>query len=778
MIRRPPHGDSQSRSKSSRHAGITARAGAGIFGGRVVTPSVRAGRAVSEYSREHQRRTNHVAGKHQLLSKPSGPDARGTGIQTRLPRAHKTILFMPCSAHLLRLRDSRHALHDISRHAVTYSSRQIRHRYDHARLVARERDAVRQRARLDALARLDEHIKPDDLSATLEAHRDANRASVIRKVTTATADPEITRPSFLENRPPLVRRTNEARNIEPPEDLAARKQFNKIVTDISSTADDAATFQLRSLNRAAELAKANRNAPSVLGQSRAQYLRWLDFLREHEEPLGELPEFSTTTKDRPAFFAVLRRVHALLRPDVVAAEAKPASDQASKDFTDYLGLPRSIIPGLKGSGRQEPWALRPRHDGTRYTMTEWLDAELLQFARWMETTPAENAARAKLSETLLDLTQQVDPVLQVEPFGSQATGLSMPNSDIDIRIFDPAVDGHPYQGDPEDKEAKRAWATETTQNRKSIMISHLRNIQSALAKHEDFEKIESNESAFVPLIKAVHKHTGLKIQIVASKDTSASRDAIKKYLAEYSTLKPVFMVLKTTLHLRNLSDPWYGGVGSYTLFMMCVAALKHSDAQKQEKQEQDQNSNTALYHSLKQRSLSHDFLHTLNFWGNLDTTKVAISVDPFAVFAKKVRQDWRDIIARKSDKSLFARHHLAVPLPKKPYILHLQDPAEPYNNLGRSALAIKDIQATFAKLYDDLLWEMQDPERRQNASALLKSFVGKSERYYDEMRIPVDLWGGQFVEEVMDEEDGLEDEIDEPRDVTEKREQRVLEEGP
>ncbi|KAH0285797.1 hypothetical protein M436DRAFT_49763 [Aureobasidium namibiae CBS 147.97] len=684
---------------------------------------------------------------------------------------------MPCSAHLLRLRDSRHALHDIPRHAVTYSSRQIRHRFDNARLVAREREAVRQRARLDALARLDEHIKPDDLSATLEAHRDANRASVIRRVNTAT-DPEVARPSFLENRPPLVRRTTEARNIEPLEDKPARTQFNKIVTDISSTADDATSFQLRSLNRAAEFAKANKNAPSIMSRSRAQYLRWLDFLREHEEPLGELPKFSTTTDDRPTFFAVLRRVHALLRPDVVAAEAKPASDRIPKDFTDYTGFPRGIISGLKGSGRQEPWARRPKHNGIKYTMTEWLDAELLNFAQWMETTPAENAARAKLSETLLDLIKQVDPALQVETFGSQATGLSMPNSDIDIRIVDPAVDNHPYQGDSEDKEAKRAWAIETSRLRKSIMIFHLRDIQSALAKHKDFEKIESNESAFVPLIKAVHKHTGLKIQIVASKDTSASRDAIKKYLAEYSTLEPVFMVLKTTLHLRNLSDPWYGGVGSYTLFMMCVAALKHSDAQQQEKQEQEQNSNNALYHSLKQRSLSHDFLHTLNFWGNIDTTKVAVSVDPFAVFAKKVRQDWRDLIARKTDKSLFARHHLAVPHAKKPYILHLQDPAEPYNNLGRSALAIKDIQATFSKLYDDLLWEMQDPERRQDGSPLIKAFVGKSERYYDEMRIPVDLWGGQFVEEVMEEEDGLEDGIDEPRDVTEKRQQRVLEEGP
>lgn len=677
---------------------------------------------------------------------------------------------MPCPAHSLRLRGSRHALYNISRHAVTYPSRQIRHRFDNARDIARKKEAQRIRARLDALARLDEHIKPDDLSATLEAHREANRASVIRKVDTET-DPDVARPAFLKNR----RRLKETKGpIEPFVDKTARAQFDKIVTDISSTADNATTFQLKSLNRAAELAQVNKDAASNLARSQAQYLRWLDFLREHEEPLGELPKFSTATHDRPAFFAVLRRVHALLRLDQIAAEATPASDATPKDFTDYIGLPRRIIFGLKGYGRAEAWSRRPKTKGNKYTITKWLDTEIMHFAQWLEMTPAENAARAKLSDTLIDLIQQANPGLQVETFGSQATGLSMPNSDIDLRIADPTVYDHPYQGDFEDKEAKRIWAAETSRLRKTTMISHLRTIQSLIAEHEDFEKVEIHESAFVPLIKAVHKHTGLKVQIVASKDTSASQEAIKKYLAEYPTLKPVFMVLKTTLHLRNLSDPWYGGVGSYTLFMMCVAALKHSDAQQQEKQETQQNSNNALSRSLKQRSLSHDFLHTLNFWGNLDTTKVAVSVDPFAVFAKKVRQDWRDILARKADQSLFARHHLAIPLPKKPYILHLQDPAEPYNNLGRSALAIKDIQATFTKLYDDLTWEMQDPQRRQDATPLLKSFVGLSERYFDEMRIPVDLWGGQFVEGVVEEEDDTRNDLGGVRDER----QRVLKEGP
>jgi hypothetical protein len=106
-------------------------------------------------------------------------------------------------------------------------------------------------------------------------------------------------------------------------------------------------------------------------------------------------------------------------------------------------------------------------------------------------------------------------------------------------------------------------------------------------------------------------------------------------------------------------------------------------------------------------------------------------------------------------------------------MLHLQDPADPYNDLGRSALAIKDLQATFSKLYQDLTWEMQDPTRIQDPSALLKSVVGKSERYFDEMRIPVDLWGSQFIEEGNEGEEW--EEIEEGEDELSSR--LVLEEA-
>jgi hypothetical protein len=579
------------------------------------------------YNRVVQRRANHLAGKYSIIFKDNWT-YRYRDRHKQGSHANETNLFMPCQAHLLRLRDGRHALHHISRHAVTCPSHQLR------RHASEAREAARLRARTAALKRLDNHINPNDLSATLEAHREANRASLIRKTPNGT-DSHVKRPSFLEEQPPLIRVVQVFRNQEEraEHNKSAFANFSNLVTKVSKTADDATSFQLKSLERAAEAAKKEQDEEVKRRQNANYYGRWIQFLKQHEDPLAPVPKY--ILDDRASFFAVMRRCFAILGAKQRAARTLgPIETLAPRYFMLHEGFPRPLNPGLKGYPRSDPWCRRPRGKGTKYTSEEWLDTEILAFAEWMESTPSEKAARAKLSDTLIDLIQQINPVLQAETFGSQSTGLTMPNSDIDIRITDSTLEYIPYTGKPGDKAAKTAWASEQSSTRKTRMIAHLSTIQSSIAKHEDFDMVEIHDAAYFPLIRAVHIHTGLKIQIVSTKDTSASREAIKKYLAEYPTLKPLFLVLKAALHLRNLSDPWTGGFGSYTLFMMCVAALKHADTQQRE---------------FKKRSLSLDFLHTLHFWSEFDTTRVALSVEPFLMFQKKSVPDAREIVERKTD---------------------------------------------------------------------------------------------------------------------------------
>lgn len=534
---------------------------------------------------------------------------------------------MPCQPQLLRLRDSRQTLHHIFRHAVTYSPQQFRREHSAAGGATRT-ETARVRARLEALKRLDKHIDPNDLSATLEAHREANRASVIRRVISERSDPDVVRPSFVDStsRVRINRKSEQSANeVEGEEE----DKFGLLAFSRGNT--DAAAFQLRSLERAAQATKKEAENEWRRTRNKEQYQRWVNFLTRYEDPLQPIPEYQDD--DRGAFFTTLRRSFAIIREEQLKRSATWfVEDLAPKGFLIYYGLAQPIASGIKGYPRSEPWNRRPQSKTKEFPI-KWLNTEIRAFADWMETTPSENAARAKLSRILIDLIQQANPVLVAETFGSQATGLTMPNSDIDIRIRDSTFKQSPYEGQPDDKAAKAAWAAEHMVSRKRLMVSHLRVIQSLLTKHEDFDQTEINEAAYFPLVTAVHKPTGLKVQIVSTKWKHGARVATKKYLAELPELKRLFLLLKATLNLRNLSDPWFGGVGSYTLFMMCVAALKHASKRQPSKMD----------------SPAHCLLYTLDFWGKFDTHREGLSIEPFTKFRKVTLQDFSEIKARRTD---------------------------------------------------------------------------------------------------------------------------------
>ncbi|KAI5244972.1 hypothetical protein E4T43_03560 [Aureobasidium subglaciale] len=601
-------------------------------------------------------------------------------------------------------------------------------------------DAVRRAA----LRRLDQHIKPDDLSATLEAHRESNRASIIKKIPTRESDPDMMRPSYIE-RLKYKRKVSHEKAKDERTDMSTLAHFKRVVREAATKqVDDLDTLELQRIEAALESAPSLRELERQRQNNEELHLRRVDFLRKHEEPFEKPPRYDVT--DRTTFFAVIRR-----SAQLVQAEQKKYATLhfleafASRSLLAYYGIPQPIIPTLKGYAHPEPWNRRPQTK--TFTNEHWADLEIRLFAEWMEPTLSEKAARRKVAGTLVDLVKQTNPALMATPFGSQATGLTMPSSDIDIRVADPT-----YKQEPDDttrvtrdalakmtlaerQELRQASHLIRTTAKRKHMVLQLRELQSALADHEDFDNVQFLE-ARVPLIKAIHKPTGLKVQMVSTSSTHRSQEAIKNYLAEFPHLKALFMLLKTALNLRNMSDPWNGGFGSYTLFMMCVAGLRYAATKRVQGYDGP-------------GRISDNLIQILTFWSEFKTNTKAIILEPTKIVPKRVKPSPEEIEARKTDTSLWARLRIAQPNAYRPYMLHLQDPADPYNDLGRSSLAIKDLQKTFVQLLVELTRDLKDPKRRDDAAPLLKSVVGRCDRYFDEMRIPVDLWGEQFVEEMQ-----------------------------
>lgn len=127
--------------------------------------------------------------------------------------------------------------------------------------------------------------------------------------------------------------------------------------------------------------------------------------------------------------------------------------------------------------------------------------------------------------------------------------------------------------------------------------------------YEDIEMFHSR----VPLVQLYDALSGLKIQIVASKDSSYSRLKVASYVEEYPYLPKLYTVVKTMFDTRGLSDVFMGGFGSYPILMMIVASLKH--------------------HPPKTPHAAPALINFLEYWSFFDTSK-GVSIDPPVYFDK------------------------------------------------------------------------------------------------------------------------------------------------
>jgi DNA polymerase sigma len=118
-----------------------------------------------------------------------------------------------------------------------------------------------------------------------------------------------------------------------------------------------------------------------------------------------------------------------------------------------------------------------------------------------------------------------------------------------------------------------------------------------------------------PLITMMHKQSGIDIQVVCSNDTSASRDIIKRYIDADPTLFSLYAVSKVMFDLRGLSDVFRGGLGSYSLFMMIVVALKLKEVRKD-------------------APLGEKLLAILEFYSVYDPYKDALAIEPPSIHPK------------------------------------------------------------------------------------------------------------------------------------------------
>ncbi|XP_024524838.1 non-canonical poly(A) RNA polymerase PAPD5 [Selaginella moellendorffii] len=265
-----------------------------------------------------------------------------------------------------------------------------------------------------------------------------------------------------------------------------------------------------------------------------------------------------------------------------------------------------------------------------------LHQEILDFCTFISPTVEEEAERAAAINRISNAIKSLWSHCKIEIFGSYATGLYLPTSDIDAVILDSGCDR---------------------------IVSGLRAISIELRKRKLARKITIISKARVPIIKFVESTSGISFDI--SFDLRNGPEAakfIQRAIGTLPPLRPLCMVLKIFLQQRELNEVYCGGIGSYGLLIMLITHLQ-----------------------------MHPSRH---HGGNLETNLGVLLLDFFDLFGRSL--NIREVGVSCADGGrFFSKVSKGFVDYKRPFLLAVEDPQAPENDIGKNSFQIPKIRAAF-----------------------------------------------------------------------------------
>ena len=197
--------------------------------------------------------------------------------------------------------------------------------------------------------------------------------------------------------------------------------------------------------------------------------------------------------------------------------------------------------------KKSPLYLRNYKEKAYEQLKEQLRGDIESFARDQERwrgkidqsyNEAINIFRGVITDTFQNVT--------IEIFGSFATGLLLPYSDIDLVIM---------------------GVTSPTLNALKELIPRIDSLSIVKKSDKIF-------SAAIPLLKVYTeiRQQEVKLDVTIQEPKHRGLECtvlVKKFLGSYKTLKYTFLVLKQLMYFSNFHEPYKGGI-SYGLFLMLI----------------------------------------------------------------------------------------------------------------------------------------------------------------------------------------------------------------
>ena len=280
-----------------------------------------------------------------------------------------------------------------------------------------------------------------------------------------------------------------------------------------------------------------------------------------------------------------------------------------------------------------------------------LHGEIVDFCRFLEPTEDEEKTRLAAVERVREAVMTIWPSSRFEVHGSFATKMYLPSSDVDAVILDSGA--------------------------KSPAVC-LKALALYLARRGEATNIQLISKARVPIVKFEETKSGVQFDV--SFDVAngpASAEIVKRNTRRFPALRPLTTVLKCFLSQRGLNEVYSGGIGSYALLCMIMTFLQ-------------------LRESIEASEWAGERGREDASEGCLGT----LLIDFFELYGRKLNAEEIGISCGDADKTtstnrFFVKSEKNFYDERRPFLLSIQDPQDPENDLGRNSYAWRSVKAAF-----------------------------------------------------------------------------------
>jgi non-canonical poly(A) RNA polymerase PAPD5/7 len=298
--------------------------------------------------------------------------------------------------------------------------------------------------------------------------------------------------------------------------------------------------------------------------------------------------------------------------------------------------------GKKMRMSEIPWL---RDHSATSNMADWLTKEIRDFVAYVSPVEAEIVARNEAMRRIRELVHELWDDAETHVFGSYATDLYLPGSDIDMVILS---DSGRYD-----------------------RRDYLYQLSSKLRSRGIAKRVETIAKARVPIIKMVEAQTNIHIDISFEKRNGIKTvNTINSWKEMFPDIRCFILVVKQFLARRRLNEVHTGGLGGFSIICMVVSFLKN---------------------------------HPRVASGELSVSENlgVLLIEFFELYGKKFNYDDVGLCmtGRMGYLPKRSNPHLQN---KKPFALAIEDPNDDTNNISRGSFNIAAIKRAFGGAFDIL----------------------------------------------------------------------------